>query len=584
MAKEEAPAASGQTQEKGAAGNSANSENSDPAATQELEHSRCDAVAPEQPVLHEHLNPRLFMCLVAMSFLWVGSQIPLYLYGSVLPDIYGEIGGSTNGRWVWMVIGYLIPNAALCPFVGALSDLIGRKWVAAFGQVALVVGPVVVSTSHSINIAICGMVIAGLGAGLNELIALAGTSELVPVRKRAVYVGGIVFTILPFCPSPLWAQLITKASGWRYNGYLIGGWNFVGLILVVLFYQEPPKPRRSAREVLAEVDYIGGLLSTCGVVLLMMGLQWGSREHTWTSPQVLTTFLLGSVIIMTFFVYEIKFAKHPMVPARIFSRDKQTMQAILLVTFFSGGNFFVLLLFWPTQVYNVYGNDPLQIGIRTLPIGFGIIAGSVINLGLIYVLKGRIRWLMVFWCVFMTGFVGAMSVARTDNLVPTVYPIITLASIGVGAVIIPCSLIAQVVCPTDLIGTITAITLSIRYIGGAVGFAVFYNVFFHKYYTLTNEIAAPMVAEAGVTLDFFELIALVSLGSNAVFEPLHELIATSPTIHHRDTAYQTIMDAVYYTFSIAYQWPYWISIAFGVTCIICSLFLRDMKQFMAEAF
>ena len=98
---------------------------------------------------------RLFASLVAMSFLWIGSQIPLYLYGSVLPDIYGEIGGATDGRWVWMVIGYLIPNAALCPFVGALSDLFGRKYVAAVGQILLVVGPVVVSTSHHINIAIC---------------------------------------------------------------------------------------------------------------------------------------------------------------------------------------------------------------------------------------------------------------------------------------------------------------------------------------------------------------------------------------------------------------------------------------------
>lgn len=31
------------------------------------------------------------------------------------------------------------------------------------------------------------------------------------------------------------------------------------------------------------------------------------------------------------------------------------MIAVLLITFFSGANFFVLLLFWPTEVYNVYG-------------------------------------------------------------------------------------------------------------------------------------------------------------------------------------------------------------------------------------
>merc|ERR1712000_424638 len=209
--------------------NSAQSHNGANESAQELEHVSVGDVQGglhEPPAVHEHMNLRLFMSLVAMSFLWVGSQIPLYLYGSVLPDIYGEIGGSTNGRWVWMIIGYLIPNAALCPFVGALSDLFGRKYVAGVGQVLLVIG--------------------GLGAGLNELIALAGTSELVPVRKRAIYVGGVVFTILPFCPSPLWAQLITKASDWRYNGFLIGAWNVVGLILVLVCYKDPVKPSRPA--------------------------------------------------------------------------------------------------------------------------------------------------------------------------------------------------------------------------------------------------------------------------------------------------------------------------------------------------
>jgi hypothetical protein len=215
-----------------------------------------------------------------MSFLWVGSQIPLYLYGSVLPDIYAEIGGA-DGQYLWMVIGYLIPNSALCPFVGALSDLFGRRWVAAFGQVCLLIGPVVVSTAQTMNVAIGGMVICGLGAGFNELIALAGTSEMVPSAKRGMYVGLVVFTILPFCPSPLWAQLITQAAGnWRYVGILVGAWNFVGLILVVFFYKDPIPltVQRPAKEILREIDYVGGILSTFGVTLFMMGLQWGARQ------------------------------------------------------------------------------------------------------------------------------------------------------------------------------------------------------------------------------------------------------------------------------------------------------------------
>lgn len=126
-----------------------------------------------------------------------------------------------------------------------------------------------------------GQVISGFGAGLNELIALSGTSELVPIRKRSAYVGGVVFTILPFCPSPLWAQLIARASNWRYVGILVGVWNFIGLILVVFLYKDPAArygQKRPAKDVLKEVDYIGGLLSIFGITTFMMGLQWGASQ------------------------------------------------------------------------------------------------------------------------------------------------------------------------------------------------------------------------------------------------------------------------------------------------------------------
>lgn len=100
---------------------------------------------------------KLFLALVAMSFLWVGSQIPLYLFGSVLPRIYSDIGGVD--RYTWFVVGYLIPNAALCPFVGALSDMFGRRYVAIGGQVLLIVGPIITCTAKTMNTAI-GMLLS----------------------------------------------------------------------------------------------------------------------------------------------------------------------------------------------------------------------------------------------------------------------------------------------------------------------------------------------------------------------------------------------------------------------------------------
>ena len=50
------------------------------------------------------------------------------------------------------VLGHLLALAAVCPFVGSLSDLIGRRYVALTGAAFLVVGNVVSSTAKTMNI------------------------------------------------------------------------------------------------------------------------------------------------------------------------------------------------------------------------------------------------------------------------------------------------------------------------------------------------------------------------------------------------------------------------------------------------
>lgn len=87
-------------------------------------------------------------------------------------------------------------QAAVCPFVGSLSDLMGRRYVALTGGGLIILGMIICSTTHSMNIFIGGMTFAGVGAGINELTALAATSELAPTRKRGKYVAVLIFTIV----------------------------------------------------------------------------------------------------------------------------------------------------------------------------------------------------------------------------------------------------------------------------------------------------------------------------------------------------------------------------------------------------
>ena len=125
------------------------------------------------------------------------------------------------------------------------------------------------------------MSIAGAGAGINELTALAVTSELAPTRKRGIYVAILVFTIIPFCPSVLWAQLIARDHGWRYCGILCGIFAAVGLVLTICFYFPPPRVNSkglSNREIIGQIDFVGGFLSITGLIIFLGGLQWGGYQ------------------------------------------------------------------------------------------------------------------------------------------------------------------------------------------------------------------------------------------------------------------------------------------------------------------
>ena len=126
-----------------------------------------------------------------------------------------------------------------------------------------------------------GMALAGAGAGINELTALAATSELAPTAKRGKYVAVLVFTIVPFCPSVLWAQLIAYHSTWRYVGLFCGLWAFVGLVMTAFFYFPPPRVNSlglTRREIIEQIDFVGGFLSIVGMILFCGGLVWGGYE------------------------------------------------------------------------------------------------------------------------------------------------------------------------------------------------------------------------------------------------------------------------------------------------------------------
>lgn len=100
-----------------------------------------------------------------------GAQEILYFTGGALTYIGFSINTTLPN---WLLTANTLAVTAICPFVGYLTDLLGRRWITLFGSVLLVVASVVMAVTRSLASAVAGQAIAGLGTGICELTALAG--------------------------------------------------------------------------------------------------------------------------------------------------------------------------------------------------------------------------------------------------------------------------------------------------------------------------------------------------------------------------------------------------------------------------
>ncbi|KAF3905597.1 hypothetical protein AA313_de0209373 [Arthrobotrys entomopaga] len=523
---------------------------------------------------HYHEPPMTFhrfMAFVGLAFLWTGSQIPVYLFGGIPPYIYGDIGGAD--RWIWFVLANLLSLASVCPFVGSLSDLIGRRNVAMLGALLLIIGMIVCGTAHTMNIFISGMAVAGAGAGICELTALAATSELAPTRKRGKYVAVLIFTIIPFCPSVLWAQLIAYHSNWRNVAWLCLAWAAVGLVAIAAFYFPPPRPvskGMTKMEIIRRIDFVGGFLSISGLLLFMAGLQWGGYQYPWKSAHVLAPLLIGAALLVAFTFWEIYGAKYPIFPSEL-KVAPRILTLTLIITAISGANFFSVIMFWPTQAFNVYGHDPVGVGVRGIPVGFSILAGAVIVLWLLSVFSGKNRELMIASSVIMTAGCASLAIATPYNL-NKLYGLLVLAGLGIGGIVVPASIITTIICPEELIATVAALTLAIRVLGGAI----YYNVFIQKFIPNATKLIGGTMFAMNITNP--QLIGeAIQLTGASLLEGIKEI----PGVDSEEK-YDAIVAAGQLAFADSYKYVYLTSIAFGGVSILASIFLGDIKKYMTD--
>ena len=100
----------------------------------------------------------------------------------------------------------------------------------------------------------------------------------------------------------------------------------------------------------------------------------------------------------------------------------------------------------------------------------------------------------------LTAFGGALSVMTPENEVMTI-ALATCAAFGLGGVIVPAATVAMIAAPDALITTCAALSLSVRAVGGAIGYSIYFNVFSKKLVPNLIKLVPTYAVQAGLPLE-----------------------------------------------------------------------------------
>lgn len=277
-----------------------------------------------------------------------------------LPSIQETLGYSQESLQ-WVMSAFLLIFGGFLLLGGKLADLYGNRRVFNIGLLILAVSSLFAGLSWnevSLNVF---RGIQGLGSALIAPSALSMVMKLFNFNpsekaKALAFWGlsgaaggafGIVF-----------GGLITGIFGWRWTLFI-----YVPLSIIVLILS-PKLLQKSMEKIKGRIDYIGAILVTVSLLLIVYGIV--SAEHSgWTSSNVLTTLITGGVLFLIFLIVESKI-KDALLPLNIFKTPNLGIGNVGV--FLTQAAWFPLIYMLILYLQQVLGYSPTAGAMAVLPV------------------------------------------------------------------------------------------------------------------------------------------------------------------------------------------------------------------------
>ncbi|MEF3116869.1 MFS transporter [Streptomyces chrestomyceticus] len=504
------------------------------------------ASAPEArstpPALSRRRTNLVFTTIVLGMLLAALDQT---IVSTALPTIVADLGG--GGHMAWVVTAYLLAETVATVLVGKFGDLFGRKIIFQVSAVVFVGGSILAGASTSMLMLVVARAVQGVGGGGLMVTAMALIADVIPLRERGKYQGalGAVFGVTTVV-GPTLGGLFTDHASWRWCFYV----NIpVAIVMVVMAARTVPVVRAAVRPV---IDYIGIVLVALGSSGLVLGLEWGGNEYAWGSPVIIGLFV-GSVALLTAFVFVELRAKEPMLPMHLFRNPVFTVCSVL--SFIVGFAMLGAMTYLPTYLQFVDGVSATMSGVRTLPMVAGLLGTSMLS-GVVVSRTGRYRVFPIVGTGVMALGLYLMSTMGADTGVWLESLYMFVLGLGIGLAMQVLTIAVQNTVDYHELGSATSGVTFFRTLGSSFGTAVFGTLYSNR---LDPDLKAALAKSPGVPPE----------------------AAASPQALHRlpEAQARPVIDAYADTVNHVFQWVVPVALAgFVVAWFLKEVPLRDSAR------
>ena len=209
----------------------------------------------------------------------------------------------------WYGSSYLLTTTSLQPSFGKVYTYFNIKWTYLSALLIFELGSIICAAAKNSVMLIVGRAIAGAGAAALFSGGMTIVGFSVALRKRALYISLLssMFGISSVV-GPILGGVLTDQATWRWCFWINLPFGAVALLTVFFFFKNPERPHTGMtfKEKINQIDLGGAFLLICGIVCLLLALQWGGTTYPWHDSKVWGCILGFGLIIGCFIALQFK--------------------------------------------------------------------------------------------------------------------------------------------------------------------------------------------------------------------------------------------------------------------------------------